>query len=87
MTYLAITQDKDGNFKFVVAEGVNEEGQILSFGDTNMRTRFTCGAREFVNRWSEAGPTHHMAAATGRHIDTILKVAKIFNVPVDIVTR
>ena len=73
--------------KFVVAEGINEEGPILSFGDTNMRTRFTCGAREFVNRWSEAGPTHHMAAATGRHIDTILKVAKIFNVPVDIVTR
>jgi L-arabinose isomerase len=28
-----------------------------------------------------------MAAAVGRHIDTILKVAKIFNVPVDIVTR
>jgi len=28
-----------------------------------------------------------MAAASGRHIDTILKVAKIFNVPVDIVTR
>ena len=62
-------------------------GKILSFGDTNMRTRFTCGAREFVNRWSECGPTHHFAAATGRHIDTILKVAKIFNVPVDIVTR
>lgn len=87
VTYLAITQDADGHFRFVVAEGVNEEGKILSFGDTNMRTRFTCGAREFVNRWSEAGPTHHMAAATGRHIDTILKVAKIFNVPVDIVTR
>ena len=87
VTYLAITQDADGHFRFVVAEGVNEEGKILSFGDTNMRTRFTCGAREFVNRWSEAGPTHHMAAATGRHIDTILKVAKIFNVTVDIVTR
>ena len=54
---------------------------------TNMRTRFTCGAREFCNKWSEAGPTHHMAAATGRHIDTILKVAKIFNVPVDVITR
>ena len=87
VTYLAITQDGDGDFKFIVAEGVNEEGKILSFGDTNMRTRFTCGAREFVNRWSECGPTHHFAAATGRHIDTILKVAKIFNVPVDIVTR
>ena len=87
VTYLGITQDKNGNFKFVVAEGVNEEGPIFTFGDTNMRTRFTCGAREFCNRWSEAGPTHHMAAASGRHIDTILKVAKIFNVPVDIITR
>ena len=87
VTYLGITQDRDGNFKFVVAEGVNEDGPIFTFGDTNMRTRFTCGAREFCNRWSEAGPTHHMAAAAGRHIDTILKVAKIMNVPVDIVTR
>ena len=87
VTYLGITQDRDGNFKFVVAEGINEAGPIFTFGDTNMRTRFTCGAREFCNRWSEAGPTHHMAAASGRHIDTILKVAKIFNVPVDIITR
>lgn len=87
VTYLAITQDGNGKFKFVVAEGVNEEGKILSFGDTNMRTRFACGAREFVDRWSECGPTHHFAAAAGRHIDTILKVAKIFDVEVDIVTR
>ena len=87
VTYLGITQDKNGVFKFVVAEGVNEEGEIFMFGDTNMRTRFSIGAREFCNRWSEAGPTHHMAAAVGRHIDTILKVAKIFNVDVDIVCR
>lgn len=87
ITYLAITQDKNGVFKFVAAEGVNEEGPIFTFGDTNMRTRFRCGAREFCDRWSEAGPTHHMAAAVGRHIDTILKVAKIFHVEVDIVTR
>lgn len=87
VTYLGITQDRNGNFKFVVAEGINEDGKIFSFGDTNMRTRFRCGAREFVNRWSEAGPTHHMAAAAGSHIDTILKVAKILNLPVDIITR
>ena len=87
VTYLGITQDRDGHFKFVVAEGMNEPGPIFTFGDTNMRTRFSCGARDFCNRWSEAGPTHHMAAASGRWIDTILKVAKIFNVPVDIITR
>ncbi|MBQ3460175.1 MAG: hypothetical protein IJH14_05855 [Solobacterium sp.] len=87
VTYLGITQDRDGHFKFVVAEGENQEGPIFMFGDTNMRTKFSISAREFVNRWSEAGPTHHMAAAVGRHIDTILKVAKIFNVPVDVICR
>ncbi len=87
ITYLGITQDMNGNFKFIVAEGVNEEGPIFTFGDTNMRTRFSIGAREFCNRWSEAGPTHHMAAAIGRHIDTILKVAKIFNIPCEIICR
>lgn len=87
VTYLAITQDKDGHFKFVVAEGVNEEGPIFTFGDTNMRTRFSIGAREFCNRWSEEGPTHHMAAAIGRHIDVIEKVGKILDIPVEVVCR
>ena len=87
VTYLALTQDADGRFKFVVAEGENQEGPIFTFGDTNMRTRFSIGAREFVNRWSEAGPTHHMAAAIGRHADTICKVGKILDVPVEIVCR
>jgi len=87
ITYLAITQDGDGHFKFIAAEGVNEEGPIFTFGDTNMRTRFSIDAREFVNRWSEAGPTHHMAAAIGHHIHTIEKVAKIMNVPLDIVCQ
>lgn len=87
VTYLAITQDSDGHFKFVVAEGINEEGPIFRFGDTNMRTRFTCGAKEFVTRWSLAGPTHHMAAGKGRHIDTLVKVAMLFNIPIEIITR
>ncbi len=87
ITYLAITQDGNGNFKFVVAEGVNQPGPIFTFGDTNMRTKFSIGAREFMNRWNETGPTHHMAAAVGRHIDTILKVAKILDVPCEVVCR
>ncbi len=87
ITYLAITQDGDGHFKFVTAEGVNEEGKILQNGDTMMRTRFACSAAEFVTKWSECGPTHHFGAAIGHHIDTIAKVAKIFDVPLEIVTR
>ena len=87
VTYLAITQDGEGYFKFVAAEGVNEEGKILNNGDTMMRTRFALSPSEFVTKWSETGPTHHFAAAVGQHIDTIAKVAKIFDVPLEIVTR
>ena len=57
ITFLGITQDGDGNFKFVVAEGENVDGPIFTFGDTNMRMKFSIGAREFMNRWNETGPT------------------------------
>ena len=87
ITFLGITQDGDGNFKFVVAEGENVDGPIFTFGDTNMRMKFSIGAREFMDRWNETGPTHHMAACLGSQTDTILKVAKILNVPVEIVCR
>ena len=87
VTYLGITQDADGNFKFVVSEGIIEDGPTLGNGDTTFRTRFSIGAREWNNRWCECGPTHHFAAAQGSWTDTILKVAKILDVPVEVVCR
>jgi len=87
VTYLGITQDADGHFKFVVSEGVIEDGPTLQNGDTTFRTRFSIGAREWNNQWCECGPTHHFAAAQGSWTDTILKVAKILDVPVTVVCR
>ena len=87
VTYLGITQDADGHFKFVVSEGVIEDGPTLGNGDTTFRTRFSIGARAWNNRWCECGPTHHFAAAQGSWTDTILKVAKILDVPVQVVCR
>ncbi len=87
VTYLAITQDQDGNFKFIAAEGTNVEGKILQNGDTMKRVRFSISPTEFVTRWSETGPTHHFAAGLGRHISTLQKVAKIMNVPLETVTQ
>ena len=85
VTYLAITQDADGRFSFIVSEGVIEEGPTLGNGDTTFRTRFACGAREWNNRWCECGPTHHFAAAQGSWTGTIKKVAKVLDVPVTVV--
>ena len=85
VTYLGITQDADGRFKFVVSEGVIEDGPTLENGDTTFRTRFSIGAREWNNRWCECGPTHHFAAAQGSWTESIKKVAKILDVPVEVV--
>lgn len=71
----------------MVVEGENVDGPIFIFGDTNMRMKFSIGAREFMNRWNETGPTRHMAACLGSQTDAILKVAKILNVPIEIVCR
>ena len=87
VTYLGITQDADGHFRFVVSEGVIEDGPTLGNGDTTFRTRFSIGARAWNNRWCECGPTHHFAAAQGSWTDTICKVAKILDVPVEVVCR
>ena len=87
VTYLGITQDANGRFRFVVSEGAIEDGPTLGNGDTTFRTRFSCGAREWNNRWCECGPTHHFAAAQGSWTDTICKVAKILDVPVEVVCR
>ncbi|MEE0956107.1 MAG: arabinose isomerase [Eubacterium sp.] len=85
ITFLGITQDRDGHFKFVVSEGEIEDGPTLGNGDTTFRTRFSIGAREWNNRWCECGPTHHFAAGRGHLTSEILKVAEILNVPVTVV--
>ncbi|MCI6310776.1 MAG: hypothetical protein MR577_00435 [Collinsella sp.] len=85
ITYLGTTQDAEGHFRFVVTEGVIEDGTTLGNGDTTFRTRFSIGAREWNNRWCECGPTHHFAAAQGSWTETIKKVAKILDVPVEVV--
>ncbi|MCR5054469.1 MAG: arabinose isomerase [Lachnospiraceae bacterium] len=87
VTYLAITQDMDGHFKFIAAEGELVPGKVLQNGDTIKRVKFSISPREFCNRWCETGPTHHFAAGLGRHIDTLKKVAKIFDVPLEVVTQ
>ena len=37
-------------FKFVAAEGVNEDGPIFTFGDTNMRTRFSIWGKRVLQQ-------------------------------------
>jgi L-arabinose isomerase len=80
VTLLSVCEGKDGLF-LLVAEGASVEGQTLQIGNTNSRYRFPIGAREFINRWSKAGPSHHCAIGIGHLADTIGKVASLLGIP------
>ena len=81
VTFLSVCEGRDGMF-LLVAEGESVEGPVLEIGNTNSRYRFSCGAREFINRWSKAGPSHHTAIGVGHVADEIEKIGFILSLPV-----
>ena len=81
VTFLSVCEGRDGVF-LLVAEGMSVEGPVLNIGNTNSRYRFSCGAREFIERWSKAGPSHHTAIGVGHLADIIGKIGFLLSVPV-----
>lgn len=87
LTMLALTMREDGQFVMVAAQGMIEQGEILNLGDTNCRVRFEMPMREFVNKWSACGPSHHGVIGLGHHIKTLEAVAKVLGVEIEIVAN
>ena len=77
ITMLSINVDRNGRFRMIAAEGTSLAGEIPQTGNTNTRVSFGCPIHEFLSRWCEAGPTHHLALGTGHHMNTLRKFSKI----------
>ena len=86
-TLLSLTQDASGGYRFIAAEGEIVEGPTLGLGDTNCRVRFNCGLREFTERWSNLGPSHHGVISLGKHIDRLQCASVALGIPLEVVTR
>jgi L-arabinose isomerase len=80
VTFLAVVQGPGGSTFLLAAEGESVPGPVLEIGNTNSRYRFALPARDFVNRWSKAGPAHHCAVGTGRIAGKIEKLAFLLGV-------
>ena len=84
---LAIAQQADGTFKFILAEGESVDGKIPATGNTNTRGFFKPDVRTFLKKWFMAGPTHHFALGIGHRASTIQKVGQFLGVETEMVTQ
>lgn len=79
VTLLSVCQGGDGKITLLTAEGESVPGPTLQIGNTNSRYKFSVPAREFINKWSEAGPSHHCSIGVGNEASAIKKLAGLLN--------
>ena len=82
VTLLSVIESDSGKLALLCAEAESMPGPILEIGNTNSRYRFSCGAREFVNRGSGHGPAHHCAVGVGHLRDRIEKLGALLGIEV-----
>jgi L-arabinose isomerase len=80
VTLLSVCQGGDGRITLLSAQGYSVEGPTLQIGNTNSRYKFPISAREFIDSWSKAGPSHHCAIGTGHISDRIRKLSELLNI-------
>lgn len=81
VTILSVVEGKEGIF-LLVAEGVSVPGPTFQIGNTNSRYRFPISAKQFIEKWSKAGPSHHCAIGVGHIGGKLEKLASLLNIPV-----
>lgn len=77
ISLLSCSVKADGNLKLISAVGESIPGDIPQTGNTNTKCHFSVSATEFVERWCEAGPTHHLALGIGNRTTEIEHFAKM----------
>jgi L-arabinose isomerase len=85
ITILGLTQTAEGRLKLLAAEGESLPGPRLEIGNTNSRLKFGLDPAEFMNRWSEHGPTHHCALGVGHQLGKIRKLARLMGIELAVI--
>lgn len=68
---------RDGNLKLVSSVGESCPGAIPQTGNTNTKCHFSISITEWIEKWCQAGPTHHLALGVGNHEKEIRLFAKM----------
>ena len=75
-----MTQDAEGRFKMIGAQGESLAGPILKIGNTNSRLRF--GLPRTIHRpLVRAGSEHHCALGVGHRLGEFRKLCRLLGIP------
>ena len=85
VTVLSVVEGKEG-ISLLIAEGESVPGPILNIGNLNSRYKFSVSAKQFVEQWSKAGPSHHCSIGIGHLADVLKKYAFLLDIPTIIVS-
>lgn len=85
VTLLSVVEGNDG-LSLLVAEGESVAGPTMNIGNLNSRYKFPISAKDFIRKWSMAGPSHHCSIGVGHVADIIKKYAFILNIPVTVIS-
>jgi L-arabinose isomerase len=80
VTLLSVVQGRGGTTFLLAAEAESVPGPTLQIGNTNSRYKFSISAREFIDRWSTAGPAHHCAIGVGHVAGRLDKLARLLRI-------
>jgi len=80
VTFLSVVQGREGKTFLLCAEGESVAGPILKIGNTNSRYKFSISARDFTNRWSMEGPSHHCAIGVGHIAGKLERLASLLGI-------
>ena len=85
VTLLSVVES-NGGVSLLVAEGESVPGPTLNIGNLNSRYKFNVTAKEFIERWSKTGPSHHCSIGTGHVSGVLKKYGFILGIPVNIIS-
>lgn len=77
VSLLSCSVGKDGSIKLVCSGAESCPGAIPQTGNTNTKCHFDMEVTRWVEKWCEAGPTHHLALGAGDHLREIELFAKM----------
>lgn len=84
VTTIGITQTIDGKLKMNISEGEAIDAPILMNGNTSTHIKFKESPAEYMDKWFDEAPTHHLALSVGHNAKVFEKVAKLLEIPYSI---